>query len=53
MFEGNHRLPSRELLIIALLVLVTCAVYWPVRHYDFVNHDDPVYVMRARKCSGV
>ena len=45
MITGDRqRLPSRELLISALLVLVTCAVYWPVRHYDFVNHDDPVYV---------
>ena len=42
--DGSHRRPLRELLISALLVLVTCAVYWPVRHYDFVNHDDPVYV---------
>src|ERR1035441_7412482 len=42
--DDRQRQPSRELLIIALLVLVTCAVYWPVRHYDFVNHDDPVYV---------
>ena len=36
--------PARELFISALLVLVTLAVYWPVRHYDYVNHDDPVYV---------
>jgi protein O-mannosyl-transferase len=42
--DAPQRRPGRELLISALLVLVTCAVYWPVRHYDFVNHDDPVYV---------
>ncbi len=27
-----------------LLVLVTLAVYWPVRHHDFINYDDDVYV---------
>ena len=42
--DNRQRLPGRELLISALLVLVTFAVYWPVRHYDFVNHDDPIYV---------
>ena len=26
------------------LVLVTCALYWPVRHFDFVEYDDPEYV---------
>jgi protein O-mannosyl-transferase len=28
----------------ALLVVATLAVYWPVRHFEFVNCDDPVYV---------
>jgi protein O-mannosyl-transferase len=27
-----------------LLVLVTLALYWPARHYDFVQYDDPEYV---------
>ncbi len=27
-----------------LLALVTAAVFWPVRHNDFINYDDPVYV---------
>ena len=26
------------------LLIVTAAVYLPVRHYDFVNYDDPQYV---------
>ncbi len=30
-------------LMAALLVLVTIALYWPARGYDFVNYDDPVY----------
>jgi tetratricopeptide (TPR) repeat protein len=28
----------------ALLIVLTLAVYWPVRHFEFVNCDDPVYV---------
>ena len=27
-----------------VLLLGTFAIYWPVRHYPFVNYDDPVYV---------
>lgn len=27
-----------------LLAVVTLALYWPVRHYDFVEYDDPDYV---------
>jgi Flp pilus assembly protein TadD len=27
-----------------LLVVATFCVYWPVRHYDFVNYDDNDYV---------
>ena len=27
-----------------LLALVTVAAYWPVRHHDFINFDDPMYV---------
>jgi tetratricopeptide (TPR) repeat protein len=30
------------LLIVAILI-VTAAVYWPVRSYDFVSVDDPIY----------
>jgi hypothetical protein len=28
------------------LFAATCAVYAPVRHFDFVNYDDPEYVTR-------
>ncbi len=27
-----------------VLILLTLALYWPVRHFEFVNLDDPVYV---------
>jgi hypothetical protein len=32
-----------DLLICLLLVLATFAAYSPVRHFDFVNYDDPDY----------
>lgn len=31
-------------LICFLLVISILVVYWPVRHFDFVNYDDNVYV---------
>ena len=31
-------------LMVALLVLVTMATYWPVTSHDFVTYDDPAYV---------
>jgi len=34
----------RTWLVCSVLVLVTLAIYWPVRHYDFVEYDDPDYV---------
>jgi tetratricopeptide (TPR) repeat protein len=35
---------QRNFLIWLGLVLATVAVYWPVRHFDFVNYDDQSYV---------
>ncbi len=29
-----------------LLVIFILVVYWPVRHFDFVNYDDNVYVIQ-------
>jgi tetratricopeptide (TPR) repeat protein len=34
------------------LLLLTLAVYAPVRHFDFVNFDDPVYVILNRHVTG-
>lgn len=28
-----------------VLVLVTVAIYWPARNYDFVQYDDPDYIL--------
>jgi len=33
-----------ELLLCLLLLAVTLAVFWQVKHYQFVNYDDDVYV---------
>jgi tetratricopeptide (TPR) repeat protein len=33
----------QPLLVCALLVLATLAVYWPVLAFDFLNYDDPIY----------
>ncbi|MFM2082790.1 MAG: hypothetical protein RL380_1481, partial [Verrucomicrobiota bacterium] len=30
--------------IFFLLLVVTLALYWPVREFDFINYDDPEYV---------
>src|SRR6267142_6183352 len=34
----------RNFLICLSLALLTAAVYWPVRHFQFTNYDDPKYV---------
>jgi len=35
---------SRPRIVCVLLALVTLLVYLPVRHYAFVDYDDPSYV---------
>src|ERR1035438_7719545 len=39
--EPDHR---REWLVYLALFLAICAVYSQVRHFDFVNFDDPEYI---------
>jgi tetratricopeptide (TPR) repeat protein len=34
----------RSVFICLCLAVVTAAVYWPVRHFEFTNYDDDVYV---------
>ena len=34
------------------LLLLTLAIYAPVRHFDFTNYDDPVYVTQNPHVSG-
>ncbi len=33
-------------LVCALLVSATVATYWPVTHAEFINYDDPAYIIR-------
>jgi len=41
----NRNTSSRQLAVLcALLVGVTLATFWPVRHHEFINFDDPDYV---------
>src|SRR5947207_13322539 len=30
--------------VYAVLIVVTLAVFWPVRHFEFINYDDQEYV---------
>jgi hypothetical protein len=34
---------SRPLILGLLLAVVTIAVYWPARKFDFLGYDDPLY----------
>ncbi|MGA3279913.1 MAG: hypothetical protein ABSD50_02890, partial [Smithella sp.] len=36
---------GQKLIIYIVLILAILAVFWQVNQYDFVNFDDPVYVM--------
>ncbi len=30
--------------LFGLLFVLTIGVFWPVRHFDFINFDDPIYI---------
>jgi tetratricopeptide (TPR) repeat protein len=36
---------QRSMLICLLLALITLALYWPATRFDFVNYDDPGYII--------
>jgi Tfp pilus assembly protein PilF len=38
----------RNFLACLLLAVLTFAVYWPARHYDFIQYDDPQFVTENR-----
>jgi hypothetical protein len=42
MIKANER--SKPWLAGLVLIIATFAIYWPVRHHDFVLYDDPEYV---------
>jgi tetratricopeptide (TPR) repeat protein len=39
---------SRKILICLVLAIVTLAVFWQVKHHDFVNLDDKMYILENR-----
>ena len=39
-------LKSQTTWLIASLIVLTGAVYWPVHSFEFVNWDDPWYVLK-------
>ena len=41
---GPFALLSRPAVLCLVLSLAIVAVYWPVRHFEFLNYDDPDYV---------
>jgi Tfp pilus assembly protein PilF len=43
--SGTATNPRAKIGCALLLVLITAAVYWPVRGFDFTNYDDPDYVI--------
>jgi hypothetical protein len=52
---GDSKKGIRSAWLLSLaLVLVTCALYWPVRHFEFVEYDDPAYVFENQTvCNGL
>ncbi|MFN7138741.1 MAG: tetratricopeptide repeat protein [Limisphaerales bacterium] len=43
--HDRHWLFQRgDLLVMAVLVFVTVALYWPIRQHEFINYDDPDYI---------
>jgi Tfp pilus assembly protein PilF len=43
---------NRQLFLIsAVLVLVTGALYWPTARFEFINLDDPTYILQNPKVS--
>ena len=42
----NNCLKSQTTWLVASLIVLTGAVYWPVHSFDFVNWDDPWYVLK-------
>ena len=42
-----------QLLVAALLTIVTLLVYAPARHYDFIELDDPLYVRENPNVAGL
>src|SRR5438477_7498151 len=42
--NGQRTADKSVFFVYALLTVLTLAVFWPVRHFEFINYDDPEYV---------
>jgi tetratricopeptide (TPR) repeat protein len=42
--SGLQLSPGKDALVCVFIAAAVFAVYWPVRHFDFVNYDDPAYI---------
>jgi protein O-mannosyl-transferase len=50
--RADRRFDWRTLALVAALVVLTLAVFAPVRHFDFVEIDDPLYVRENPHIAG-
>lgn len=48
---GLLKAGRKALAVVAAIVVVTVALYWPVREFDFLNYDDYEYVTRNAQVS--
>jgi len=42
--ESGAKERRQAVLVCVLLALAVAAVYWPARHFEFLNYDDQAYV---------
>jgi len=35
-----------SILVVLILIILTLGVYWPVQEFDFINFDDPMYIVK-------
>jgi len=48
----NHLESKKIILIVLLLSILVLASYWGVQRNDFINYDDPAYVLENRHVKG-
>ncbi len=46
MFDKLSIHQKYSILVVLMLVILTLSVYWPVQNYEFINFDDPVYIIQ-------
>ena len=48
----THRIWRLDLPVAAAIAVATLALFWPVRHFGWINFDDPQYVLRNPHVTG-